>query len=123
MPIYEYRCLGCNASFEVMRAITEMEHICICPSCKSSNTSRIFPTSSSNLRQTNTNLGNKQIKKKKTPNLIIEDCSFTNLGTGIKAKGAYIVGNRLKMRKTRTAIDAENSDIQVTNLDAKWNDS
>jgi putative FmdB family regulatory protein len=122
MPIYEYKCLRCNSTFEKKRMITEMDYMLICPDCKSNESRRIFPTSFSYLRETNQD--NEHVGDR-IPDALIEDCSFTNVGTGIKTGGdAYITGNNLRMHNVRTVAEAtENSNIRITNLNAKRKDN
>lgn len=35
MPIYEYRCNDCRATFEVLRRVGERELSAVCPGCES----------------------------------------------------------------------------------------
>jgi putative FmdB family regulatory protein len=123
MPIYEYGCLDCGYTFEIKRMITEMDYTLICPTCKSSKIKRIFPTSFSYLRETNQNQEGERIKESKVPTAIVKRCSFWNVGTGIKTAGdAHVIADNLKMHNVHTVVEAtENSNIEITNLNAKWN--
>lgn len=35
MPLYEYRCNDCTATFEVLRPMAERELSAVCPACES----------------------------------------------------------------------------------------
>ncbi|MHB8717816.1 MAG: FmdB family zinc ribbon protein [Candidatus Dormibacteria bacterium] len=35
MPLYEYRCNDCTATFEVLRSMGQRELAAVCPSCES----------------------------------------------------------------------------------------
>ena len=35
MPVYEYRCNDCTATFDVLRPMAERELAAICPACES----------------------------------------------------------------------------------------
>ncbi|HKT84294.1 MAG TPA: zinc ribbon domain-containing protein [Solirubrobacterales bacterium] len=38
MPIYEYRCEGCEGKFEVLTSFAERDRAQACPSCRSERT-------------------------------------------------------------------------------------
>jgi putative FmdB family regulatory protein len=42
MPIYEYHCDDCNASFEVLRPKSKADDLTICKHCQSSHTARMI---------------------------------------------------------------------------------
>ncbi|MSP13751.1 MAG: zinc ribbon domain-containing protein [Chloroflexi bacterium] len=44
MPIYEYTCDECHASFETIRRFAEMDAPAECPSCSGQHTHRILST-------------------------------------------------------------------------------
>ena len=44
MPLYEYVCLNCGKSFELMVGFSENKEQKECPSCKSIHTNRLIST-------------------------------------------------------------------------------
>jgi putative FmdB family regulatory protein len=123
MPIYEYKCLTCNYQFELRRAMGDIDNICACPFCHALTTKRVFPMLF--LLNKHQYFEQNDIKTEtsiKTPTATLQNCSFNNCGTGIKATNSFLIGNKLKMRGVRTLIDADNSEIKITDLDAKWKD-
>ncbi|HET91717.1 MAG TPA: zinc ribbon domain-containing protein [Chloroflexi bacterium] len=40
MPLYEYRCLDCQTSFDALRAMSDADSPIACPQCGSKNTGR-----------------------------------------------------------------------------------
>jgi len=55
MPIYEYRCSGCNSKFELLRSVSKASEGADCPRCHSS-AERILSTFSAQGRDENTGL-------------------------------------------------------------------
>jgi hypothetical protein len=51
------------------------------------------------------------------PNVTLKNVAIVNCGTGIRADGAWIVGTNVTMRGNQVGIDAENSHIDIANLD------
>ncbi len=44
MPIFEYRCNGCNSKFDILhKSITKQEDV-FCPECNSSNNKKLLST-------------------------------------------------------------------------------
>jgi putative FmdB family regulatory protein len=44
MPIYEYRCDGCESSFEILTSFAERDRAHACPSCESLKTHAVVST-------------------------------------------------------------------------------
>ncbi len=42
MPLYEYRCLKCQKTFELRRSWHEREAVVPCPHCQSQETERVY---------------------------------------------------------------------------------
>lgn len=40
MPLYEYKCLDCEACFDALRAMSEADALIACPKCNGENTRR-----------------------------------------------------------------------------------
>jgi putative FmdB family regulatory protein len=47
MPIYEYECIDCRNSFELMRSISEDDSDINCPECSSSKVKKVLSVFSS----------------------------------------------------------------------------
>jgi putative FmdB family regulatory protein len=47
MPIYEYQCMECGSAFELIVAFSETKERKICPTCESTNTTRLISLFSS----------------------------------------------------------------------------
>lgn len=41
MPIYEYKCQRCGASFELLRRFSDADRDLICPECRSEEVKRL----------------------------------------------------------------------------------
>ncbi|MHC1784930.1 MAG: zinc ribbon domain-containing protein [Anaerolineaceae bacterium] len=44
MPVYEYQCLDCQTSFEMMRSFSDSDAVAACQGCSSHNTRRKMST-------------------------------------------------------------------------------
>lgn len=42
MPIYEYRCAGCQTKFELLRSFSRAGEPAACPNCHSENSRRLI---------------------------------------------------------------------------------
>jgi putative FmdB family regulatory protein len=44
MPLYDYRCLACGSTFELLRSLREAEEKLTCPNCHSEQVERLLST-------------------------------------------------------------------------------
>lgn len=44
MPVYEYRCNGCSATFELLRPMAERSVAAVCPRCEGRSTMPLIST-------------------------------------------------------------------------------
>ncbi|OQY22279.1 MAG: hypothetical protein B6I34_06155 [Anaerolineaceae bacterium 4572_32.1] len=44
MPLYEYHCADCDATFEALRSMNQADETIACRHCNSLHTSRVFST-------------------------------------------------------------------------------
>jgi putative FmdB family regulatory protein len=42
MPLYEYRCTACGATFEILASLAERDEKAVCPQCGDRDTARVF---------------------------------------------------------------------------------
>jgi putative FmdB family regulatory protein len=43
MPMYDYKCMKCDSTFEKIVPLTEEHHIICCPKCNSEIVEKVFP--------------------------------------------------------------------------------
>lgn len=49
MPLYEYQCSGCGATFEQLRRMQEADQGVACPKCESDQVERLLSTFASHI--------------------------------------------------------------------------
>ncbi len=42
MPVYDYRCMDCNSTYDVYHKVREVQEDVVCPSCGSRNHKRLM---------------------------------------------------------------------------------
>jgi len=42
MPLYEYRCMVCGETFEIVTSLAERDEKAVCPACGGHDTARVF---------------------------------------------------------------------------------
>ena len=42
MPVYDYRCLDCDATYDVLHKVKEIKDDIVCPSCGSRNSKKLM---------------------------------------------------------------------------------
>jgi putative FmdB family regulatory protein len=114
MPIYQYICEACNNEFELLRRIADIDLDAICPICYHIVCRRMMPTSFTQLhKQTGKRI---PLPNTERPNLIMDNVTIENCGTGIKADSGYIKGNNVQLKGNRVGIDSVNTKLEFKGL-------
>jgi putative FmdB family regulatory protein len=114
MPIYQYTCEACGNEFELLRRMGDMELATICPKCNHKGCKRRMPTSLTQIHRQ----GYKRTipPNPRRPNIVMNNVTIENCGTGIKANGGYIKGNNIRLKGNLVGIDATNTKLEIDKL-------
>ena len=103
MLVCKLQCLGYSYTFHLIRFYCENYQEATCPACASNNVGRELDIWATHVLTYG-------------PNITLEDCSFINCGTAIKAERGMIRGRNVLMRGNQVGIDAEHSCIDIEEL-------
>jgi len=102
--------------------MSEVTTIVTCPYCKSVSTERrwtppnIGRTPSAPTRRSIHHTGGTGLQMTNSQDIVLEDCLFEDLDTGISAENSDLHGRRNMMRGTRRGIYAKNSIVDMPDL-------
>ena len=117
MPLYEYRCLKCRETSEILRRVDERDDLLVCPSCLEGECIPVFPSGFSVGSSQDSGMFSAGPLRPDGPSgggwNFVDNCQFMNCDTGIAVDKTRLALRNVRFSGNRQAVVAKDSDILV----------